>query len=312
MYIVGISKTPCDCLGIEETQSLSGLYLDDTSHDRIPLSAAIWDCSDDGINEYFKRLILDSEQETKDNLRLSLDKYLRPRFTNMNFSIPTKKDWTSTKDPLNEFVYISIVPKNFSGNKIKIESIEVAGLGTNDFFILDSSGETIYQDSLENYQPITLTLDQVYYLGYHSDFPYRNYKFKCCGNEPIYQSIMQVGSGIGALEPCTTGLHPYGIKLQVSSYCDPFEFLSTLDFINNPFGRVYAKTVQLTARKNFAQWLITSGMDTNYLTTNEDDIRSLIQYYMAEIENRLMWMAQNYNFSNCYFCGGLSKSEIII
>jgi hypothetical protein len=312
--IIGISKTPCDCLGIEATESLSGLYLDDTNHARIPLSAAVWDCSDPEINAFFERVRMDAVNETLDLLSMELNKSLLTNYQNTSFTIPTKTDFSGLLPNSGDFHFLCLKTVKIKGPYFKINKVQIP-THTGIFYITDSDGNTLFQGLQSEFKALRLDLTKDYFIAYQPTSGYRNYKLKCCGNQPPYKNLFESGSGTSStLEGMkfTESNYSAGIILDVFSSCDPFKDLCYMDFKTEPWGRVFATTVLLVARKNLASWLINSGQYTNYTNTNSENLSKLIEYYMKEISDRIEFMPYNYNFAPCFRCAGVQKGSIII
>jgi hypothetical protein len=315
--IIGISKSLCcDCLEIYNNESLSGLYLDDTNMGRLPLSAAVYDCSDTSAIDFLTRLIPNAVNEMNELLYRRMDSTLVSNFKDYNFKIPNKLSYSNLLPATTGWYFMSIKPKVVRGTKLKIKSIVIQS-HTGIVKIIDEFGTELYSNTIANFTETTLTLDREYYIAYQSATRPRDIKFNCnsCSGVPQWNNYFSAGGGIvDDLDNLdhTVSENSYGIQLTAVAQCDSLAPLCDLDFVNDGWGRVYAMAVLNIARKNFAAWILSSGQITNYVTTNGEELPALIEYYMKEIDDRVKFLPTAYNLTDCYRCGYISKGDILI
>jgi hypothetical protein len=314
--VIGISKDPCECFQIDSTVSLSGLYLDDTTMQRIPLTAAAYDCSDPNFNDFLNRLRTDAAKEVIDLLYQRMTTQLRQVVTDTFFKLPAKISDYSGLLPLKAYHYIKITPKSYRGLYMTLNSISIPNIDTTkELWIIDSDYNQYFFDTIDNFTKTKLILDRDYYIMYEPNTAPKNYKFKCCGKNLVYEKYINITGGSTDDSSILTKQDQYthNINIEALISCDPFQFLCYIDFETNRWGRVFATTVLLTARKNLLAWILNSGLITNYLTVQDpEQLQNLMNYYSEEIDERLKFMPQVYDFSDCYVCGGITKGSIII
>ena len=313
--IVGISKTGCDCLNVDASESLSGLYLDDSNFGRIPLSAAVYDCSDEELIEYLNRLIPDAITEANRMLYMEFESQLIPRYQDYNFKLPRKEKYSRQLQATSGYYYMNIRPKYFRGSIMKISSIRIPNT-TGTVKIIDEYGTEYYSGTQAAFTVVNLVMDRDYFIAYQSATRPYNYEFNCgCGGEDTgWKKYVYLGGATAdTLNDLTfvEGNNSYGVIIEGHFSCDPFAPLCDLDYTNNNWGRVYANLVQLIAKRNFAGWIVSSGQITNYLTTQGEELPELIGYFNKEINDRLKFLPKAYNLTDCYQCGSSFKGAII-
>lgn len=316
-FVIGLSKTGCDCVGLaESTESLSGLYLDDTNMGRLPLSATVFDCSDTAAIDFLNRLVPNAVNEMNELLYRRMESTLVSNFKDYNFKIPNKLSYSNKLPATDGWYFMSIKPKVVRGTKLKITAIGILG-HTGEVKIIDEFGEEFFADTLSNFTETILTLDREYYIAYQSATRPNDIKFNCssCNGTPQWMNYFYAGGGIvddlDNLDHVTSE-YSYGVQLTAVAQCDSLAPLCDLDFENDGWGRVYAMAVLNIARKNLAAWILSSGQITNYVTTNGEELPALIEYYMKEIDDRVKFLPTAYNLTDCYRCGYISKGDILI
>lgn len=316
--IVGLSRTGCDCpcLDISPSSSLSDLYLDDSYMGRIPLSAAVYDCSDEDVTSFLNRLVPDSVKEVNRMLYISLEQNLVPRYRDFNFKLPRKESHTRQLEATSGYYFMNLKPKYQRGSVLRINKIRIPST-TGTILIRDEYGNNYYTGTQAAFTALNLVFDREYYICYQSVTRPYNYEFSCnCGGESKeWKKYAYLGGGIvDSLNDLDfkESNYSYGVILEGTFSCDPFAPLCDMDFLNNNWGRVYAMSVMLVARKNLIGWILSSGQVTNYLTTNGDELPGLLQVYQSEIDQRIKFLPQAYNLTDCYQCGMIGKGEIIV
>jgi len=313
--IVGLSKNGCDCidLGVGE-DSLSGLYLDDSNMGRLPLSASIFDCSDNDVVSFLGRLIPDSVKELNGLLYMEMEKNLVSNYRTYNFKAPKKESYSTLLAATAGYYFMAIKPKTVRGTILTLKTISVP-VTTGDILLIDEFGTTLYEGIQTAFEETDLVLDREYYIAYQSATRPKDYKYKCCGQVPQWNNFIYLGGGIvtdlADLEYLPSE-YSHGVIITGVAKCDSFAPLCDVDFENDPWGHSYAMAVLYIGRKNLAAWLLSSGQITNYITTNGEEIPALIDYCLREIEKRVKFLPQAYNLTDCYQCGYLSKGEILI
>jgi hypothetical protein len=313
--IIGLSKDPCDCFEIDATTSLSGLFLDDTTMGRLPLSAAAFDCSDPNFNAYLNRLRTDAVTETIDLLYKEMTNQLIQKVRDTVVNLPTKQSYSGLL-PMQTYHYIRIQPKAYRGLYLHISKLAIPNHDTStNVIIKDDSNTLFFDDLLSNFTPMKLLLDRNYIIMYEPLTAPKNYKMKCCGNSYPFEQYLYISGGSTTDQNVINKFDQYSHNIEMTAVisCDPFRFLCDIDFENNRWGRVFATTVLLVARKNMLAWIMNSGLITNYLTTQDpEQLNGLMNYYIDEIADRLKFLPSKYDYSDCYICGGSFKRSIII
>jgi len=315
--IIGLSLNGCDCIELNPSDtSLSGLYLDDSSEGRLPLSATIFDCSDQAEVDFLNRLIPDAVKELNGLLYMEFEKQLVRKYKDYNFKLPKKLSYSNQLPATSGWYYACYKPKVIRGNNMIIKSISIKG-HTGNIKVIDEFGEILFDDVIAAYSELILPMDRTYFIAYQSAKRPNDIKYKCgsCNGREQYENFMSVGGGIvddlDNLE-FTESEYPYGIQIDCFLECDALGPLCDLNFETNPWAHTYAVTVLNIARKNLASWLVSSGQITNYITTNGDEIPVLIELYNKNIQERVNFLPKAYNLTDCYQCGYISKGQIII
>lgn len=313
--IIGISRNGYDCLDIDAGTSLSGLYLDDTNFGRIPLGAGVFDCSNEDFNQFVNRLIPDSVKEVNRLLYMQLERTQVPKYRDTPYKLPRKEDYSKLLPATDGYYYMCIKPRYFAGSIMRIKSLRVPNT-TGTIKILDEYGTEYFSDVQTEFEPIYLTLDRDYFIAYQSETRPRNIKYRCrCGSDNLsWKNYVYLGGGTAdTLDDLVFREDDYsqGVIIEGIFSCDPFAPLCDLDFENNNWARVYANAVLLTAKKNLAGWLLSSGQITNYITTNGDELPELIGYFNTQLETRIKFMAEMYSLTDCYSCGSITKGSIL-
>lgn len=313
--IVGITDTPNLCLPIYTT-SVSGLYLEDTSSGRIPLSSAFYTNT-----QLIEKLIPDAVKEAIREVRLATEKRLLRVYNSHMTTIGYRNDYTGLMSATTGYYFIALKPKNIRGAIMKLNAITIftqSGKHTGNIKILQGIyGETVLYDGLiGNFEPMTIDMShEDIFVCYQGAAP-RNFMHRgCCGKTPKYSGYVWVGSGtVDDLENIQYQDSEYcqGIELQVIFDCDGFQFLDKLDFQRSPFGIVFAKLVQQIARKNVGYWLLTDSNVTAYSMVKEEEIRAVLDYLVNDIREMIAYLPENYDHSDCYRCTGVFKDEILI
>ena len=312
--IVGILKNE-DCCLVELTPivSLSGLYVDDTTAGRIPLTPAFYK-----DYELYERLIPDAISEAVNVTRQKLETNLIKKYRQHHSIIGFRDDWTDFVQSTLDWYYSALKPYMYSGPTMRLNKITIyteSGKHTGNIIIY-VDGVEVYNGLLSEYKPMNFELKETIYIAYKGDRP-RNFKHRgCCGKNGTYQNWINVGSGIaGAPENFVFKETDFsnGIELDVVFDCDAFgSHFCNIDFRNNGFGYAFASLVQLIARKNLAYYILTNDKVTSYLLVSKEEINGIIEYLSNEIERTLNYLPQAYNHSDCFICNGLYKSQILV
>lgn len=314
--VIGLSASGCDCIDLDSSdESLSGLYLDDTTEGRLPLNATIFDCSDQDAVTFLNRLIPNAVKELNGLLYMEFEKQLVRKYKDYNFKLPRKLSYSSQLAATDGYYFACYKPKVIRGNNITIKTISIKG-HTGNIQLIDEFDEVLFNDDIGEWVSMTLPMDKVYFIAYQSATRPNDIKYKCgsCSSSEQYENFMYVGGGIiedlANLE-FTSSEYSYGIQIDAHLDCDPLAPLCNLDFVNNPWAHTYAFTILNIARKNLASWLVSSGQITNYITTNGEEIPALIELYNNKINDRVKFLPAAYNLTDCYQCGYISKGQIL-
>lgn len=317
--IVGITKTGNACIladGMDASESLSGLFVDDTGIGRLPLSATVYDASDSDAVDFLTRLVPDAVKEANRMLYMAFEDNLIARYRDWNFKLPRKESYSRSLAATSGYYFMCLRPKFFRGSILKIRTLRIPAT-TGTIKILDEYGTEYYSGTQAAFTEVNLVLDRDYFIAYQSATRPYDYSFVCgCGgDDKSWKKWVFLGGGIAdTLNDLSfaESNHSYGVIIEGTFSCDPFEPLCVMDFETNNWGRVYAYLVLLIARKNLAGWILSSGRVTTYLTTNGDELPALIEMYMTEIDKRVKFLPQAYNLTDCYTCGQITKGSILI
>lgn len=312
--IVGILKyDDCCLLELDPIDSLSGLYLDDTTAGRIPLNQAFFK-----NYELYNRIIPDAISEAVNVTRQKLETNLTKKYRQHHSIIGYRDDWTDFVQASSDWYYIALKPYMYSGPTMRLNKIAIYtenGKHTGNIIIY-VDGVEVYSGLLSEYKPMNFELKETIYVAYKGSRP-RNFKHRgCCGKNGTYVNWVNVGSGIAAAPENFVFKETdfsNGIELDVVFDCDAFgSSFCNIDFLNNGFGYAFASLVQLIARKNLAYYILTNDKVTSYLLVSKDEINGIIEYLSNEIERTLNYLPQSYNHSDCFICNGLYKSQILV
>lgn len=326
--IVGVSQNGCSCIS-ESSDSLSGLYLDDTTIGHIPLNASIFSCNDADISAFLTTLIEKSTNQVIANLRKASDRIMNKRYLDMSTVIGWKDSWTEHLNIETNWFYLAIKPKFKRGLYFKIESIEwlIQETGrTINYQIFDEFGNGIQSgNDLSLFEEVALPMDRKYFICVMDDagtpHPKNTTAKTCCGYSPTYPTYVDIGSGYVdnyadlQNQPATTfkkSIDTYGIIVTGQFICNGYDFICGLDFKNSNFGSLFANTVQQQARLNLAMWLVSNNKVTNYVLLNGDQLAQTMSYLQEKIDENLNYLPTIYNYSDCYNCPGSYKGSILI
>ena len=313
--IIGIIKTPTTALP-NVTNSLSGLWLEDTSAGRVPVKAAMYNDT-----ELIESLIPDAITEALTQLRIYTDRNLLKMYSNVHSTIGFSKDYTNYLEQSAGHYFLYLQPRNIKGSIIRIKKIVVhtsAGKHTGDIKLHKGSKE-LYSGPIGEFEAQTLSLDDTIYISYQGDKPLDFEHTGCCGSTPTHNGYVTVGSGVVDTItelPRNNDLpisnYCHGIEVDVTFDCDAFSFLCGTDFVRSTFGVVFAKLVQQIARKNIIYWMQTNNKVSAYATCKADVLNNIMEYLIDDIETMLNYLPENYDHSDCYNCNGIYKGEILI
>jgi hypothetical protein len=302
--IIGITKQQGDCVPYDwNYESLSGLYLDDTTKGRIPVTQGFW------TETQIENLIPDATHEAITRLLVSFEKRLVRKHGQFQTKIGFKDDWTGPLPEAN-YYYLALKPKGIKGAMMTINGVKiytVNGLHTGDIYM-----NGVVADFSK---PITLKLDDTIYIAYQGAAP-KDFKHTACCNKIVgYKSYLWVGSGTAENLNDIKFLdndYAQGIELDVIFDCDPLEFLCNVDFKKHTFGVVFAKLVQQIARHNIAYWILSDDKISPYSMVKEDEINVIMAYLSQDIETMLNYLPENLNMSDCYVCNGVYSHDFLI
>lgn len=312
--IVGLLKEDDCCLiNLNYTESLSGLYLDDTTAGRIPLSVQFF-----SNYENYERIIPEAINEAINVTRHKLDINLVKKYRQNRSLIGYRDDWTDFVQSTADWYYLSIKPFQINGGTIRLNAITIYtinGKHTGNVLVL-RDGTELYNGTIASFVPLNIDMTENIYIAYKGDRP-RNFKHTgCCGKTGTYRGWCEIGSGIEA--ETTDFKHNLsdwsnGIELDVTFDCNGFgSIFCNTDFKNSGFGYAFASLVQMIARKNLAYYILTNDKINSYLLVQKEEINNIIGYLTSEIDKTLNYLPQAYNDSDCYICNGLYKGQILV
>ena len=313
--IIGIIETPTTELP-NITTSDSGLWLEDTSAGRVPVKEAFY--NDQSLID---TIIPDAVKEALLQLRKISDNKMLRMYTNQHSTIGFSKDFTDHLEASGEYYYLGLGYKGVKGAIMRLKEINIYtinGLHTGQIEIYKGDVE-IYSGLQSAFSEITIDLDDTVFICYQGDRP-RNFEHTgCCGARPTHQGYVNATSGTVAdlvsfptFQDLPISNYCNGIEVKCTFDCDPFSFLCGLDYVRSTFGVVFAKLVQQIARKNIIYWLKTNNKVGSYATCKEDALNMIMEYLIDDIETMLNYLPENYDHSDCYYCNGIYKGEIII
>lgn len=312
--IVGILGADNECLPeIDVVESLSGLYVDDTTAGHIPLKASFWTDYD-----RIDRIVPDATQEAIKQVKQIIDKKLTRNYRTHNTKIGYKDDYTNFLPATDGYYMMSIRPRKINGGTIRINSVDIwtiNGKHTGSFYVVQDGIPTTRTSA--SWEAKNYHSESNIYIMYQGDRPRDFAHSGCCGNGATYTGWADVGGGI--LESMNDAeflesSYCHGIELNVTFDCNGFSesMFCSLDYENSNFGYGFASLVQLIARKNIAYNVLTSDVITPYLITSQEEVKGIIPYLTNEIELTLIYLKESYGHSDCYRCNGMYKGEILI
>lgn len=291
--LLQISENGCDCLNIPLEDGM--LFLDSGLEGRIPLSAAVIDCSDLSNIEMLNDMKINAFK-TFNQMLISALTQNGQRYYDISGHLPQKNTYNGTL-PIGHPVLLNISTKNIRGLNVEVE-------------ITTENHEVVYdENNIPITNPIMLDEGKDHYFKYTPSVAPNNQLIKCgCGgvDHDKYFSVKTALDGT-AYE----SRYIYGYKIKYSVWCDPLKFLC-YSSINNIWANTYLHGVLFQWRKSLAYWILSSGMVSNYLITNGDELPALIELYDKKISERIGYLKNTYSGSDCVKCGNISKGAILV
>ena len=312
--VVGLIGAENECLpDLEVSESLSGLFVDDTTAGHIPLKASFWTDYD-----RIDRIIPDAVAEAIKQTRQRIDAKLTRNFRSHNTKIGYKDDYTNFLPSTAGYYMLCIQPRKINGGVIRINNVDIwtiNGKHMGGFFVVQDDVPTLSTSLLwtaKNYHS-----ESNIYVMYQGDRPRDFLHSGCCGKGSGYSGLAKVGSGVIASMNDAEFLESnycQGIELNVTFDCNGFSesMFCSIDYQNSNFGYAFASLIQMIARKNIAYNVLTSDIITPYLITSIEEVKGIITYLTNEIEITLNYLKESYGHSDCYRCNGMYKGEILI
>jgi hypothetical protein len=318
--IVGLTETANDCDMADLEPSLSGLYLNDTTAGRLPLKTSFWNES-----EIIPKVVPDAIKEAVRQLEISTNKRLRKNYREQFTTIGFKNDWTGYLPTTDGYYFMMLRPKNIKGGIFKIREINFY-LNVNEdvtFKIIQDSAE-LFSGLRSTFTGLTVNLDQPVFIAYQTVNQPKDFQYKgcstCMNKQPTHTGYLELASGtVDTLEElpyndCTSyvsNTYCQGIEVKGNLDCDGFRMLCDIDFQNSAFGKTFAYLVQQIARKNIAYWLLTNDKVTPYTIVKGDELTTIMNFLVEEIEKSLNYLPEMYDHSDCFVCSGMHKGEIL-
>ena len=294
--IVGLIGVENDCLpDLSVSESLSGLYVDDTTAGHIPLKASFWTDYD-----RIDRIIPDAINEAIKQTRQTIDKKLTRNFRTHNTKIGFKDDYTNFIQATDGYYMMSICPKKINGGTIRINTVDIwtiNGKHTGNFNVVQDGVPTTKTSA--TWYPKNYHSESDIYIMYQGDRPRDFLHSGCCGKSAGYSGWAKVGGGIIASMNDAEFLESnycHGIELNVTFDCNGFSesIFCNIDYQNSNFGYAFASLIQLIARKNIAYNILSSDVVTPYLITSKEDVQTIINYITDEIQVTLNYLKESY------------------
>lgn len=306
--IIGLSRSGCACLPLPSSQSDSGYYVDDTTDPRIPLNAAIFDCSDPDAVTFLNNLIPDAVREMREKIDLESMTYRTPTSHEVKFNVPIKISYMAPLAVKNYSV-LSIRAKAPDQviEFLKMDVLQYSGIDYTGDILVIQDDEIIHEGAKSTFVGKEFRLTSDLHLV-HTGTASKDMKFKCCGKVYACANLIDFGSGgFGNLDEIVfkeTDSESYteGFVFEARVRCDSYMWMEDINFKTHPWGNTFARGVQLVARKNLAKWIISSGKITTYLTMMEDNLDNIIISLEGEIAWRAKFLAEKNNYSSCYYC----------
>lgn len=306
--IVGVQKSTNSCLPIAPQEPLSGLFLDDMTPGRIPLSAAFYKDTDLAL-----RTMTDAIKEATTQVRMAIDSKLVLLYGHIDTTIGFKDTYTDFLPTSTDYRYLVLRPTGVRGGFVEINKISIrtnvgAYSGSIDVF---NGSTNIYSGPLSGFEKKKLDLKDSIYIAYRTNDRPANFSHEpCCGQFIRHSKYVSVSSGTAsALEliPGAAFFHnreSQGISVDIKFECDPFVSLCDLDFKRHVFGITFAKLVQQIARKSIALKILTDDKISSYAMVRQAEIEDTLVYLEADINKMLTFLPHNYSHSDCYSCTG--------
>ena len=139
--VVGLIGAENECLpDLEISESISGLYLDDTTAGHIPLKASFWTDYD-----RIDRIVPDAVNEAIKQTRQRIDAKLTRNFRTHNTKIGYKDDFTNYLPATDGYYMLCIQPKKINGGVIRINNVDIwtiQGKHTGGFYVIQDGEPT--------------------------------------------------------------------------------------------------------------------------------------------------------------------------
>lgn len=307
--LVGISLDDTCIPEGTTSESISGLWLDDTSKGRVPLKPAFW-----AKMTEVERIVPDAVNEAMRRLIIATDYRLRRKYGSINAKIGFANNYTSSISTAGSgWRYLVIRPKNIKGSTITIKDVQIFTLSgkVTEFKVFKGSTEIV--DYVPGY---TTLFDENIYITYQAVSKPLNFKHTtCCGNVATHDGYSYVGSGeVADTANLTWAANDYcmGIQAAVEFTCDPFSLMCAVNYQKTAFGIVFAKLVQQIARLNIIAYIMTNDNMTPYLIAKGEDLAIITEYLTQDVDKMLNYLPEAYDMTDCYLCDGQYKGEILI
>ena len=311
--IIGVSKKGCDCITATPGDSLSGLFLDDTTEGRIPLTAALYDCSDVDTVDFLNRVVVEAKDSAIEQLSMALEKHFIRNGSDAIMKVPRKPDYSTGISGSHYIFSIRPIKPNMTLEINDFDIQLVTGTFGSGNTIEIYKGANLYANvsKAELAAGYTIKLDSDIHFKFQTAHDVRNIKSTCCSMTHGGGNFVRLGGSAGGELEFVSTEYTYGVQMNARIYCDPFIFMCNFNYTQG-WGLVFAKLVQLIARKNLAAYLIDSGKVTTYTTLNEDRIYDLLNWYGVEIDKRLDFLPTKYTFSDCFCNSRHIQGSIIV
>ena len=338
---IGLSLRDCDCITTVKqvdfatlNLSKSGLYVDNTEF-TTPLKDDVFvNCGDSGIWE----TLAESRAEALETLNLKLltevGNYQSKKFGNIADKFGQKETYAVNLNSLyGQFLGFSVKPKSPRGSVLKVNSLSlaIAEAGTYNVKLIKVDPNTLEQEELFAQDVVggsnalsTVTVDWVYrfvgdetlYFGYNraNGFPLntKTYCPTCNGSKPYYTKQLDVkgfdstSQATMTTETLRTSSYTYGLYVDFNYQCDYLGWMEDRAdsfFQDKPFGKLYAKILQMLSCFYFNNKILQSGV--SYYTLVEGnrlvEINSEIQEIVSELVPNLAVMLPS-DFVDCFNC----------
>jgi hypothetical protein len=340
--LIGLSRTECECFELEDSESDSGLWLDELEGLNLKMIDAGTYCQE--LADFMKQARDNAIISLKADLLSALRNNYKPRhdaFVGLLGQLSYKKSIT----PTDEFVGVELASKMIKGSKIKIKriGINIDTTKTVDvrFYLRgEEISVTEAESGEEDIAPVEIeaiankwvykTLDEPiildlwvdgyncleYLVGYFpSGEKYKDNDTDCgCGSKSNYiENFIKFSGASGEVDDYRTSAKAHGLVLDVEMFCETEDIIED-NLIYSDFKLVLAHSLRYKAGFFLAQSILSSPNGNVYTNAvNPEQLYTNALGYESEYKNRVKsWLPENIKITNgCYVCAGARMAGIL-